>query len=117
MSAWVRTSSKNGVRCCSTQAADFGSIGTNDLIQYLYAVDRNNDRVAYDYSPDKAMFWWMIQHIVRAAKDTGRPLSVCGEAASRPRFLPKLMDLGINTVSASPRLIPDLRRRVKEQRS
>ena len=93
-------------------AADFGSIGTNDLIQYLYAVDRNNDRAAYDYSPDKAMFWWMIQHIVRAAQEAGRPLSVCGEAASRPRFLPKLMDLGINTVSASPRLIPGLRRTV-----
>jgi len=96
-------------------AADFGSIGTNDLIQYLYAVDRNNDLVAYDYSPDKAMFWWMIQHIVQAARDTGRPLSVCGEAGSRTQFLPKLMDLGINTVSVSPRLIPDLRRCVKEQ--
>jgi len=98
-------------------AADFGSIGTNDLIQYLYAVDRNNDRVAYDYCPDKAMFWWMIRHIVLAAEETGRPLSVCGEAASRPKFLPKLMELGINTISASPRLIPDLRRCVKEQRS
>lgn len=98
-------------------AADFGSIGTNDLIQYLYAIDRNNEHVAYDYSPDKAMFLQMIQHIVQAAKETRRPLSVCGEAASRTRFLPKLMDIGINTVSVSPRLIPDLRRSVNERPS
>ena len=98
-------------------SADFGSIGTNDLIQYLFAVDRNNDLVAYDYSPDKSMFWWMIQHLVRAAKEAGRPLSVCGEVAGRRRFLPRLMELGIDTVSVSPRLIPDLRRCVKERRS
>ena len=63
------------------------------------------------------MFLQMIQHIVQAAKETRRPLSVCGEAASRTRFLPKLMDIGINTVSVSPRLIPDLRRSVNERPS
>ena len=90
-------------------AADFGSIGTNDLIQYLFALDRNNDLVAYDYSPDKPVFWQLIKQIVKAANKTGQPLSVCGETASRRRYLPKLMELGIDTVSVSPRLISDLR--------
>lgn len=92
------------------EAADFGSIGTNDLTQFLFAVDRNNDRVAYDYSPDRPVFWSLIRRIAEAADQTGRPLSVCGEMAGDPRYLPKWQEIGIKTLSVSPRLIPGLRR-------
>jgi len=95
------------------QAAEFGSIGTNDLIQYLFAVDRNNELVAYDYTPDRPVFWSVLGQIAAAAAETGRTLSVCGEAASDPRFLPKLMELGLTTLSVSPRFIPELRRAVR----
>jgi phosphoenolpyruvate-protein phosphotransferase (PTS system enzyme I) len=92
------------------EVAAFASIGTNDLIQYLFAVDRNNELVAYDCSPDRQVFWSLIRQIAEAAEQAGRPLSVCGEVAGDPRYLPKLRSLGIDTVSVSPRLIPELRR-------
>jgi phosphotransferase system enzyme I (PtsI) len=92
------------------EVADFGSIGTNDLIQYLFAVDRNNEQVAYDCSPDRPVFWSLIRRIVEAAEQTGRPLSVCGELAGDSRYLPRLREIGIRTVSVAPRLIPGLRR-------
>jgi len=85
--------------------ADFGSIGSNDLIQYLFAVDRNNERVAYDYNPDRPVFWKLLESMSAAARQTGKPLSLCGELGSNPEFLPRLMRLGITTVSVSPSLI------------
>jgi phosphotransferase system enzyme I (PtsI) len=91
------------------EVADFGSIGTNDLIQYLFAVDRNNELVAYDYTPDRPAFWSILEQVVAAAAETGRTVSVCGEAAGNLQFLPKLMQLGLTTLSVSPRFIPDLR--------
>ncbi len=96
--------------------ADFGCIGTNDLIQYFFAVDRNNDLVAYDYTPDKPVFWSLLRHLADAAIATGRSLSVCGEAAGNPAFLLKLLEIGINHVSVSPRFIPDVRSAVVRNR-
>lgn len=87
------------------EVADFGSIGTNDLIQYLFAIDRNNERVAGDYNPDKPVFWRLLRQIAEAAERHGKPLSVCGEIGGQPQFVPKLMELGLNCVSVSPRQI------------
>lgn len=87
------------------EVADFGSIGSNDLIQYLFAVDRNNSMVAYDYGPDKAPFWILLRQLVDAARETNRPLSLCGEMGGQANYLPRLLDLGITTVSVSARLI------------
>ncbi|MBX3177036.1 MAG: phosphoenolpyruvate--protein phosphotransferase [Candidatus Hydrogenedentes bacterium] len=85
--------------------SDFGSIGTNDLIQYLFAIDRNNERVAGDYNPDKPVFWKLLRQIAEAAARHGRPLSVCGEIGGQPACIPKLIDLGLRCVSVSPRQI------------
>ncbi len=93
--------------------ADFGTIGSNDLIQYLFAVDRNNDLVSGDYDPDRPVFWSLIGEIARAASEFGRPLSVCGELAGDPRYIPKLMELGIKSISVSPRLISEARMAVR----
>ncbi|HDP34612.1 MAG TPA: phosphoenolpyruvate--protein phosphotransferase, partial [Candidatus Hydrogenedentes bacterium] len=87
------------------QAADFGSIGTNDLVQYLLAVDRDNGLMAADYDSDRPAFWRIIEHIVDAAAQYGRPLSVCGEMGGQPQLLPKLIARRIRCVSVSPRLI------------
>lgn len=96
------------------EEADFGSVGTNDLVQYLFAVDRNNELVAADYTPDKPVFWSLLARLAEAARATGRDLSVCGEVAGVVRFLPKLMELGLTTLSVSPRLIPQVRLAAEE---
>lgn len=85
--------------------ADFGSIGTNDLIQYLFAIDRNNERVAGDYNPDKPMFWKLLGQIADAAGKHDKLLSLCGEIGGQPQFLPKIIDLGIRSISVSPRQV------------
>jgi phosphotransferase system enzyme I (PtsI) len=87
------------------EVAEFGSIGTNDLIQYLFAVDRNNGLVAYDYGPDRTVFWNLVEQIAAAGRELGRPVSVCGEIGGQAQYLPKLLDAGVRCVSVSPRLI------------
>jgi phosphotransferase system enzyme I (PtsI) len=89
--------------------ADFGSIGTNDLLQYLCAVDRTNDSVANEYTADRPAFWSLLRGIVRAAAAAGKPLSVCGELAGDPHYTSRLLEIGIRSVSVSPRLIARVR--------
>lgn len=95
--------------------ADFGSIGTNDLIQYLFAVDRNNELVAYDHHPDRPVFWNLVHRVVQASKRHHKPISVCGEIATRPEFIHKLMKEGIRSVSVAPRAITPLRISIKNK--
>ena len=95
--------------------ADFGSIGTNDLIQYLFAVDRDNEFVAYDHHPDRKIFWHLIHHVAHAAKKHRKPLSVCGELAANPAYARKLLAAGIRAVSVAPRAITGLRIAIKNK--
>lgn len=94
--------------------ADFASIGTNDLIQYLFAVDRNNEHVAYDFTPERKVFWNVLKIVADAAKETRKPLSICGETASNPEYLKRIIDIGIKQLSVSPRHISAVRNRYKE---
>jgi phosphoenolpyruvate-protein phosphotransferase (PTS system enzyme I) len=87
------------------EVADFGSVGTNDLIQYLFAIDRNNENIAEDYSPDKPVFWKLLGDLAAAAHAADKPLSICGEIGGQPQYLPRIIDLGINCVSVSPRQV------------
>lgn len=96
------------------EAADFGSVGTNDLIQHLFVVDRNNERVAHDYDADRPVFWSLLTRIVQAAAATGKPLTVCGELAANPRYVLRLMQSGVRSVSVSSRMIKAVRRRARE---
>jgi phosphotransferase system enzyme I (PtsI) len=89
--------------------ADFASIGSNDLIQYLFAVDRNNEHVAYDYSPEREIFWTLVKSIVQASEKLSKPLSICGEIAGSIQYMNKLMEIGVKCISVSARLISDLR--------
>ncbi len=97
------------------EVAEFASIGTNDLIQYLFAVDRNNELVADDYTPDRPVFWSVLGEIASAARAAGRQVSICGEAASSVQHLPKMMELGLTRLSVSPRFIPELRLAAKQR--
>lgn len=95
--------------------ADFGSIGTNDLIQYLFAVDRNNEKVAYDHHPNRKIFWSLIHHVVQAARRHHKSISVCGELAADPEYARKLMREGIRAVSVASKMIPGLRMAIKNK--
>ncbi|MCE1205658.1 MAG: phosphoenolpyruvate--protein phosphotransferase [Holophagaceae bacterium] len=89
--------------------ADFLCVGTNDLVQYLFAADRGDPGLA------KASHEWhpatlrLLAHIAQGAKATGKPLSLCGEMASRPRLLPLLLGLGFEDFSVAPSAVRGLR--------
>lgn len=89
--------------------ADFASIGSNDLTQYFFAVDRNNELVAADFNPDQPVFWDLLKYLVAAARRQGKHLSLCGELAGDPKNVPHLLAIGIKSVSVSPRAISAVR--------
>ncbi len=86
--------------------ADFLAIGSNDLIQYLLAVDRTNDAVAHLYEPLHPAVLRVLRHIVEAARDKGIPVSMCGEMAAEPLSALILVAFGIDQLSMSPSAIP-----------
>jgi len=89
---------------------DFFSVGTNDLIQYLLAVDRTDPRVSSLYEPLHPAVLRTLGRIAAAAEAHGRPLSVCGEMAGQPLEAVLLVGLGFRSLSMAPSAIP----RVKE---
>lgn len=95
--------------------ADYGSIGTNDLYQYVFAIDRNNELVADDFRLDHPVFWDLLAAVVAAAGRQGKPLSVCGEMAGWPAYALRMRALGIETVSVSTRLVSVVRRTLMEE--
>ncbi|MGD9897664.1 MAG: phosphoenolpyruvate--protein phosphotransferase [Calditrichaceae bacterium] len=85
---------------------DFVSIGTNDLIQYTLAVDRNNEKVAEFYQPLNPAILYLIHFVAKAGARFNKPVSVCGEMAGDPLYTQLLLSLGINTLSMQPSSIP-----------
>lgn len=88
---------------------DFASIGSNDLIQYLFAIDRNNELVSQDYNPEHPALWKMLAQLSTVARSMGKPLSICGEMAAREGIQHRLLDIGISILSVSPRQLPRVR--------
>ncbi|MFY9556657.1 MAG: phosphoenolpyruvate--protein phosphotransferase [Blastocatellia bacterium] len=89
-----------------TREADFLSVGTNDLIQYILAVDRANENVAHLYQPLHPAILRTIAHLVRAAEAQQVPLELCGEMAADPLQAIALIGLGVRTLSLAPGSIP-----------
>ena len=87
------------------EEVDFLSIGTNDLIQYMMAVDRGNDLVSNLYQEFSPVIIRTIDHIVKAAEESKIPVSICGEMAADTLAIPLLVGLGLNSLSMSPTTI------------
>ena len=89
---------------------DFFSLGTNDLIQYAFAVDRSNS-ASFDYRVSfHPGLMHLIHHVVKASLLEKVPLCVCGEMASEPLLVPFLIGLGVRELSMAPRLAPHVRK-------
>ncbi|WP_025322506.1 phosphoenolpyruvate--protein phosphotransferase [Deferrisoma camini] len=97
--------------------ADFFSVGTNDLVQYVLAVDRANPRVAHLYTPLHPAVLELLHRVAQVGRHEGKPVSVCGEMASRPLGAAALLALGIEDLSVSPGSLPRIRRLVQTVRS
>jgi phosphoenolpyruvate-protein phosphotransferase len=92
---------------------DFFSIGTNDLIQYLLAVDRNNRKVAPLYEPLHPAVLMAVHETVQAAKGAGKWVGMCGEMAADPLCTLVLLGLGLDDLSMGPFFIPVIRRMIR----
>jgi len=89
---------------------DFGRIGANDLVQYLFAADRTNDTIGHDELYDGQLLWDVIEGLVATAASLNKPLALCGEIAGDARLVPRILRAGIKEVSTHPRRIAAVRR-------
>ena len=87
----------------------FFSIGTNDLIQYLFAIDRGNNRIAHLYDPTHPVVLRVLKQIVDAGHAHKLKVSVCGEMAGDSIYVPLLLGLGVDELSMTPTLLPSVK--------
>ncbi len=93
---------------------DFFSIGTNDLTQFTLALDRQNRELAQFYNPMHEAVMRMIQLTVDNAHEEGIPVTVCGELASDPDAIVRLVDMGVDALSVSPKSLLKVRKAICE---
>lgn len=92
--------------------ADFVSIGTNDLIQYFMAADRDNPQVSHLCEPFNPAVFRLLYRVVKTCIEAGKPVTLCGEMAGRPRCLLPLLGMGIQRLSMTPSVMPTIREAV-----
>jgi len=95
------------------EESDFLSIGTNDLIQYTLAVDRGNEIVSKLYQEFHPSIVRFIHHVAKEGKKVGKPVSLCGEMAADPFAAPLLVGLGLESLSISPSIIPQIKKIIR----
>jgi phosphoenolpyruvate-protein phosphotransferase len=88
---------------------DFVSVGTNDLIQYLLAADRDNPRVSRLYDPHHPAVVRALARVAQAARAAAKSCSVCGDVADDPAYAVLLMGLGYDSVSVAPGFHPEIK--------
>jgi len=90
----------------------FFSIGTNDLLQYLMAADRGNERIAHLHDPAHPAVTRLLKNVIDAAHAAGIWVGVCGELAGDIEFTPLLLGLGVDELSASAALVPRIKKAI-----
>nr|WP_239056862.1 phosphoenolpyruvate--protein phosphotransferase [Wenzhouxiangella limi] len=93
---------------------DFLSIGTNDLIQYVLAIDRSDELVNYLYDPTHPAVLFLLQRIQQAGARHGCPVTVCGELAGDERTARLLLGLGLTRLSMPPAALPAIKKSLLE---
>ena len=88
--------------CIEDFDADFFSIGSNDLIQYVTACDRGESKIAHLYTGANRAVFKLIQSTIDHGRRTGKQVSLCGDMASQPDFIDALLDMGLRYFSVSP---------------
>jgi phosphotransferase system enzyme I (PtsI) len=92
---------------------DFFSIGTNDLVQYTLAADRNNEAVASLYSPADPAVLRLIDFVVKAGQKHNVAVNVCGEMSADPQYTMLLLGMGIRQMSLTPHNIPEIKKVIR----
>ena len=92
---------------------DFISIGTNDLVQYLLAADRNNEALGAMYTPLHPAMLRLLHDVIRTARRRGKPAAVCGEMAGDATLVPLLLALGLEELSLHPATLLEVRRAIR----
>ena len=92
---------------------DFLSIGTNDLVQYLLAADRNNDALGELYSPLNPGVLQLLKHVIDVANESRTPVAVCGEIAGDAALAPLLLALGLCEFSLHPATLLEVRKAIR----
>ena len=91
------------------QEADFFSIGTNDFVQYMLAVDRTNEKVAEFYLPHHPSILRSLKKVIAAADRRGKEVSICGDMAHDERYISYLLGIGLRRFSLDSSYIPKIR--------
>ena len=93
---------------------DFIALGTNDLVQYLLATDRNHEGLGRLYTPLHPAVIRVLRDVIRIARRAACPVSVCGEMAAAPDYAPLLLALGLTDFSLHPGTMLEVRRRIRD---
>lgn len=94
------------------QEVDFLSVGTNDLIQYTFAIDRTNEHVAHLYEPLHPAILRLIKQVIDVGRNNNKIVKVCGELSQDEQALPLLIGLGLETFSMNPAAILRIRKQI-----
>jgi len=92
--------------------ADFFSVGTNDFVQYMLAVNRANEKVADYYCPYHPSVLRGLAEIFKAANSENKDISICGEMAHEPEYIPFLLGIGARRISVDPQFLPVLQKKI-----
>jgi phosphotransferase system enzyme I (PtsI) len=95
------------------EEVDFVSVGSNDLIQYLMAADRDNPKVAHLCEPLHPAVFRVLGQVIGACVKRGKPVTLCGEMAGRPLCLLPLLGMGLTRMSMSPAFVPTVKELVR----
>ena len=91
------------------ELVDFVSVGSNDLVQYLTAADRDNPKVSHLCQALSPAVLRVLRNVIAACCKVNKPVSVCGEMAGSPRAFPLLLGMGLRSFSMSSSFIPAIR--------